>query len=142
MRAADSFMFVHVSKIVFALQRTSHGPLSQRRAVSTKKNALSIVDKTERSRIDQLRFDPRQRHRHIRRYPRHLVRVLRAQIEFPCGPGGDEGVEVVEVPCGGVPGEGHEEFDGHFVGLEVADVEDPDAGGFAVDGEGELFVDL
>lgn len=105
-------------------------------------NALSIVDETECRRIDQLGLDPSQRHRHIRRYLGHFVRILRVQTKFPCGPRRDESIEIVEVPDRGVPSEGHEKFDGHLVGFEVSDVENPDAGGLAVDGERKLFVDL
>ena len=62
--------------------------------------------------------------------------------ELACGPEFGEVVEIVLVPSLGSASQREEELDGELHGLEVADVDDPDAVGSVVEGEVHLLPDF
>lgn len=104
--------------------------------------ALSIVRETERRRIQQFRLAVGVEARDVRNDARNNLSVFRGEREFALRPLRHEGVEVVVVPDRGVPSIRDEKLRFHFVGLEVTDVDNPDASGITRSRKRHLLVCL
>ncbi|OQB95516.1 MAG: hypothetical protein BWX86_01161 [Verrucomicrobia bacterium ADurb.Bin122] len=101
---------------------------------------LVVVKKTEGLRLDQLGFPPAVVFRVERDDVGDLAGMLRTEVAL--GPAARVVGDLIAGVGGGIPGHPQEKLDREFERLEIADVDDPDAGGPVLGGQVHLLGDL
>lgn len=105
-------------------------------------NILPVVEQAVGRGVQEFGFPPRVEACQVPHDVPDSLRDWSRDSKLPLGPGGHVRVDVLGSPARGVPAEVNEELGLAFVGLEIADVEDPETCCLSVNSDRHLLVDL